>query len=283
MSSLASHTARASQRSVEPTLNSPWIAAQPAAPSAAGASRPLNAMGSAERSSSGDPQHPLFERAVSEQAASEQAAADHSSARAAVAQSAPSPQPRRPHTWATRLLSADQPLSSGEIARRAAIGLGLSALYGVALGARLGAGSLLQHALGVPLGLILVAMLGAPSVFVFLSICRAPIDARSIAGSVSRSVASAGILLAGLAPAAALFVVSSESAGAAAGMVVVGLLLGGGVALGRMLLDVMRQAAAGGAESVLGALVVAGGFGLFAIALASRVWGALLPILGSAT
>lgn len=189
----------------------------------------------------------------------------------------------RPHTWATRLLSDEAQLSRAEIGRRIGVGLGLSALYGVALGARIGAGSLLQHALGVPLGLILVAMLGAPSVFVFLSICRAPIDTRSIASTLARSIASAGILLAGLAPAAALFVVSSETSGAASGMVVVGLLLGGGVALGRMLLEVVAQAASGGAESVLGALVVAGGFGLFAIALASRVWGALLPILGSAT
>lgn len=188
----------------------------------------------------------------------------------------------RPVGWAARLIALDPEISGRETIRRVAIGLGLSSLYGVALGARVGARSLFEHAIGVPLGLILVALVGAPSVFVFLSICRAPIDGRAIAGSVSRSVASAGLLLAGLAPAAALFVVSSETAGGAAGAVIVGLWLGGGVALVRMLADVLRQGFAGKAESALGALAVAGGFGLFAIALATRVWGALLPILGGA-
>ncbi|MGE0322038.1 MAG: hypothetical protein AB7K71_12510 [Polyangiaceae bacterium] len=187
-----------------------------------------------------------------------------------------------PAGWATRLIAADTAVTSREILRRIAVGLGLSSLYGVALGARVGAQSLFQHAVGVPLGLILVALVGAPSVFVFLSMCRAPIDGPAIAASVARSVASAGLLLAGLAPAAALFVVSSESAGAAAGAVTVGLWLGGGVALMRMLADVLRQGFAGKAESALGAMAVAGGFGLFAIALATRVWGALLPILGGA-
>ncbi|MCA9645884.1 MAG: hypothetical protein KC492_34575, partial [Myxococcales bacterium] len=120
-----------------------------------------------------------------------------------------------PAGWATRLIALDEKASGREIARRVCIGLGLSSLYGVALGARVGAQSLFQHAVGVPLGLILVALVGAPSVFVFLSMCRAPIDGHAIAGSVARSVASAGVLLAGLAPAAALFVVSSESSGAA--------------------------------------------------------------------
>ncbi len=194
------------------------------------------------------------------------------------------PQPTRaaPVGWAARLIALDPEIGGREIARRVGIGLGLSSLYGVALGARVGAQSLFQHAIGVPLGLILVALVGAPSVFVFLSMARAPIDGRAIAGSVARSVASAGLLLAGLAPAAALFVVSSETSGAAAGAVTVGLWLGGGVALVRMLADVLRQGFAGKAESALGALAVAGGFGLFAIALATRVWGALLPILGGA-
>ncbi|MCA9627128.1 MAG: hypothetical protein KC766_05665 [Myxococcales bacterium] len=192
------------------------------------------------------------------------------------------PERQSPPGWAARLIAHDPEISGREIARRVVVGLGLSSLYGVALGARVGAQSLFQHAAGVPLGLILVALVGAPSVFVFLSMCRAAIDGRAIAASVARSVASAGLLLAGLAPAAALFVVSSETAGAAAGAVTVGLWLGGGVALARMLADVLRQGFAGKAESALGALAVAGGFALFAIALATRVWGALLPILGGA-
>ena len=162
-------------------------------------------------------------------------------------------------------------------------GLALSALYGVALGARQGGLALFQHALGVPLGFFLVALAGAPSVFIFLSMCRAPIDALSIGGNVARAVASAGLVLAGLAPAAALFVVSSETPQAASGAVTIGLLVGGGVGLGRMVRDVVRPALIGRMESVFGGATVALGFAVFAVTLATRVWTSVLPILGGAS
>jgi hypothetical protein len=170
-----------------------------------------------------------------------------------------------------------------ELARRAAAGLGLSALYGLALGARQGGKALLLHSVGVPLGLLIVVLAGAPSLFVFLSICRAPIDARALASTAARGIGSAGLLLAGLAPAAALFVVSSETPRAAAGAVTFGLLLGGGVALGRATWEVFRSAATGRATSLLGGTGVAVGFVMFSALLAMRVWNAVLPILGGAS
>jgi hypothetical protein len=192
--------------------------------------------------------------------------------------------PRKPdrpdvHGWASRLGADDPEATFSDLGRRAAFGLGLSSLYGVALGARHGGKALLAHAIGVPLGLLLVGAVGAPSLFVFLSMCRAPIDARGVASTAARGVGSAGLLLAGLAPAAALFVVSSETPLAASSAVVIGLLLGGGVALVRTTWEIFRSAARGHAGSFFGGTAVAVGFSVFAVALAVRIWWAVLPIL----
>jgi hypothetical protein len=201
------------------------------------------------------------------------------------AEPAISPTPARDSKtgWAAELILDDPRASLRDIARRGAVGLGLSAFYGLALGAREGGKQLLVHALGVPLGLFLVVGVGAPSMFVFLSMCRAPIDGRALASTTARGLGSAGILLAGLAPAAALFVVSSATPAAASSTVLVGLLLGGGVALVRTTWEVLRSAARGRAVSMLGGAGIAIGFALFAVALAVRVWSAVLPILGGAS
>ena len=86
--------------------------------------------------------------------------------------------------WAARLVTEDARAGYSDLASRAAAGLGLSAFYGLALGARQGGKALAIHTLGVPLGLLLVVLAGAPSLFVFLSLCRAPIDARADVGVV---------------------------------------------------------------------------------------------------
>jgi hypothetical protein len=166
---------------------------------------------------------------------------------------------------------------------RALSGLALSSLYGLAIGARQGGRALLVHALGVPLGLLLVAVIGAPSLFVFLSLCKVPIDGRRLWGLAVRGLGNAGLLLAGLAPAAALFVVSSETPHAASGAVLVGLLLGGGVALGRTTWEILRESVPGTMSSLLAAIGVPIGFAVFAALLAVRVWSAVLPILGGAS
>ena len=170
-----------------------------------------------------------------------------------------------------------------DLARRAGTGLALSSIYGVALGLRHGGRALAEHAIGVPTGLLLVVALGTPSLFVFLSLCRAPMDARAIARTAARGIASAGVVLAGLAPAAALFVVSSEKPEAASAVVIFGLLLGGGVALGRMVWEVALGSIAGKVTSRLGGLAIALGFAWFAVSLAVRIWSAVLPILGGAS
>jgi hypothetical protein len=183
--------------------------------------------------------------------------------------------------WAARLVSSDLGAPPSVLIGRACSGLGLAALYGLAIGARQGGASLIHHALGVPFGLLLVVLLGTPSMFVFLSLCKAPIAARSLASTAARGMASAGLLLAGLAPAALLFVVSSETPHAAKGAVALGLLLAGGVALSRTTLSILREAARGPMASLVGGAIVAVGFAGFAVLLAMRVWSAVLPILAA--
>lgn len=180
--------------------------------------------------------------------------------------------------WAASLVLEAPPGNFGELIRRGATGLGLSAFYGLALGARQGGRALLVHTVGVPLGLALVVLASVPSLFVFLTMSRAPIDGRALASATVRGIASAGVVLAGLAPAAALFVVSSETPLAAKSAVVFGLLLGGGVALVRTTWDVLRTAARGPAAPLGAGLAI--GFAVFTIAVAVRVFGAVLPILG---
>lgn len=197
-----------------------------------------------------------------------------------------SARPSRPEDtegWAARLVSPDSDSPPAVLAGRVLSGLGLSALYGLAIGARQGGASLVHHALGVPFGLLLVALLGVPSMFVFLSLCKAPIQAHALASTAARGIASAGLLLAGLAPAALLFVVSSETPHAATGAVALGLLLGGGVSLTRTTLSILREAAGGTFGALVGGGAVAVGFAGFAVLLAMRVWSAVLPILGGAS
>lgn len=185
----------------------------------------------------------------------------------------------RTEGWAEQLVAPDGEGAPSVLVGRALSGLGLAALYGLAIGARQGGASLVHHALGVPFGLLLVVLLGTPSMFVFLSLCKAHIAPRALAATTARGIASAGLLLAGLAPAALLFVVSSETPQAARGTVALGLLLGGGLSLARTTLSILREAAGGSLASLVGGTGVALGFATFAVALAMRVWTAVLPIL----
>lgn len=180
--------------------------------------------------------------------------------------------------WAANLVLEPPRGNFAALIRRGATGLGLSAFYGLALGARQGGRALLVHTAGVPLGLALVLLAGVPSLFVFLSMSRAPIDGRTLASAAARGIASAGVVLAGLAPAAVLFVVSSETPLAAKSAVVFGLLLGGGIALMRTTWDVLRAAARGPTQAFGAALAF--GFAMFTVAVGIRVFGAVLPILG---
>jgi hypothetical protein len=197
---------------------------------------------------------------------------------AAPAPAAPAAQP----SWTAWLLAPDARPSLRREAVRLAAGFGLASIYGAALGTRAGGGALAVHALGVPAALLAAFGLGTPALYIALAISDAPVEPQAAAAAASRGVATAGLVLAGFAPAAALFVVSSERPGAAA--LAAGAGLAAGIALGlRALLGELWIALAEAPPATRGASGAAfAGFVVFAAAVAGRVAAVLLSVLGGA-
>lgn len=187
-----------------------------------------------------------------------------------------------PRTLAARLLGTNEPTATPSLAHEAArfaCGLGLASLYGLAIGAREGGRALLDNALGAPSAMLAVGALGVPSFAIVLALMNAPVDGLRLAAVTSRATATTGLVLAGLAPAAALFALTSSTREAAVLTALLGLLVGGALGLWRLLFG-LRSALSGAdsATRILGT-VVSGGFGIFAIALAARLWSSTLPAL----
>jgi hypothetical protein len=167
-------------------------------------------------------------------------------------------------------------------AGRFAVGLGLAAIYGVALGTRAGGSALLGHAIGVPAAILAAFGLGTPALTIALALFDAPVEPPASAAAAARGVAAAGIVLAGFAPAAALFVVTSERPGAAALAAGAGLAAGLVLGLARFYREI-APALARAPLATRGASAAAfAGFVVFAVAVAARVSAALLPVLGGA-
>jgi hypothetical protein len=184
-------------------------------------------------------------------------------------------------SWASELLEVRG--DARDLLRRAALGAGLAAIYGVALGARDGVVSMAIHAVGVPAAILAVCALGLPALYIVLALFDAPLSPRDAIGAAVRGCATAGLALAGLAPLAALYVVGSETPEAASIAAGLGLALGGALGL-RHLLATMREALMRADSATRAMAAVAQiGFGLFAIILAWRVWAALLPLCGGAS
>lgn len=189
------------------------------------------------------------------------------------------PQPTPDWFTARLLASSDNTALKAEI-KRAAIGLGLASLYGLALGARHGGTAFFIHALGVPAALAAIAALGVPALYITLAIFNAPIDAAQVGRAASRATATGGLVLAGLAPAAALYVVSSNENAAAAFAGVIGLFFAGIMSLRRFLKDLTEILSRGGFLVRGSAVVAFFCFSVFAAALALRIWLAALPLIG---
>ena len=188
--------------------------------------------------------------------------------------------PPLPPSFTADLLALDHAPTVRREATRLAIGLGLAAIYGLSLGTRAGGLSFLKHAAGVPAALLVAFGVGIPALYIFLALVDAPVALASIAAAATRATATAGLVLAGLAPAAALFVVSSERPGAAALAAGVGLAVGGAFGLGNVVSDLHKALADARPTTRVAADLAFGGFGLFAVIVALRVWVSLLPVLG---
>jgi hypothetical protein len=164
---------------------------------------------------------------------------------------------------------------------RLGVGLGLASLYGLALGARSGGMALVQHALCASAGLAAVGVLGIPALFVLLALVNAPVSPSAMLSAGARSLASAGFVLAGLAPSAALWAVTIESPDAAAFVTRAGLTLAGGIGLFQLTSSVRAMLKDLPPDARLKCNALLFGFSLFAIMLAARVWYSL-PILQGA-
>ncbi|MBN2196300.1 MAG: hypothetical protein JW751_26035, partial [Polyangiaceae bacterium] len=95
-------------------------------------------------------------------------------------------------------------------ARQLAKGLALASVFGVSLGLREGGWAIPIHGVGVPLGLVAVVALGAPAFLIGLLHAGLRIDAVRVFEMAVRAIGTAGSMLGGLAPLAALVLVSSE-------------------------------------------------------------------------
>lgn len=187
-----------------------------------------------------------------------------------------------PASWTASLLADEGEFSPTRQASRFAVGLGLASLYGVSLGAREGGSAFFTHAAGVPAALLAISALGVPALYILLALFDAPIEPPRVIAAATRAAARSGLLLAGLAPAAALFVVSSDRTETAAVAGALGLFVAGAISLHRLLRE-LRDALE---SAPLATRTTAGfallGFGVFAVALAARIWWATLPLLGGA-
>jgi len=192
-------------------------------------------------------------------------------------QSLPNISSAAPPSLGARLTSSETQSARHELARLGA-GLGLAALYGLALGARSGGMALVEHAIAASAGLTAVGVLGMPALFVLLALVNAPVSPLAMLSAGACSLASAGFVLAGLAPSVALLAVTIESPEAAAFVTRAGLTLAGGIGL-YQLTSAVRATLKGLSPTLrfkCNALLF--GFCVFAIMLAARVWYAL-PIL----
>ncbi|WP_437605073.1 hypothetical protein WMF20_28280 [Sorangium sp. So ce834] len=182
--------------------------------------------------------------------------------------------------WTASLLAERQAADLRQDLARFGVGVGLAALYGLALGARQGGLSLVQHAAGVPAAMVAVACLGVPALTIVLTLFDAPLDPARALSATARAAAATGLVLGGLAPAAALFVVTSGAPETAAIMGLIGLAVGGVIGVRVLLRDlgaVLRPDR--GPLTWSGTTAALLGFAGFAVALALRVWWGTLPIL----
>jgi hypothetical protein len=176
--------------------------------------------------------------------------------------------------WTRRLLGSTEDDTIVHDAQRLAVGLGLAALFGAALGMRSGGAAIAAHALGVAAGLTAVCLLAVPALGIALAIADAPASARGLARATSRAAATAGLLLGGFAPGVALFAVTVEDAITVTLVGAIGLALSGGLAMRAFVMEV---------KPALGARVLSRvalpAFIVFAAVLGARIWWVTLPLV----
>jgi hypothetical protein len=180
------------------------------------------------------------------------------------------------HQALSRALLEPEEADLGRDARRFFAGLALAAVFGLALGMRSGPLSMAAHAAGVPVAMLAVALFCTPAFFVGVLHGGFDVEARVLVSTIARGSATAGLVLAGLAPAMALFSLSAETTGSLRFFAALGLGAAGFLGQRATFRALPEEAAFGGARFFL----FRWSFGVFAAALAGRVWWLVLPIFG---
>lgn len=193
----------------------------------------------------------------------------------------PTPEPNLPHAWTEQLLGV--PTSGAATwsleAQRFGTALALASLFGVAIGLRMGGPAIATHALGVSVGIGAVCGLAVPALAIILALANASIDGLGLARATSRGAATAGLLLAGLAPGAALFAVTVEDAISVTLVGVAGLVLAGILGMRAFLRELAPQLAAADASARRLSQITIPFFLVFAAVLGARIWWVMLPIV----
>ncbi len=189
-------------------------------------------------------------------------------------------------SFAGRLLDAEREndgASESVVARemlRVVSGLSLSAIFGAAIGARGGFASALIHAMRTPVVVAAVVALAVPALWVGVTYFGgklAPSQVARLAGIVTAKI---GLLLAGFAPIALLYVATSDSVFSRSAVALVPLAVGAifGVrdAANRVWDNTTGDV---NGTNALGVVAVIGAYSLFALVLGLRLAFRLLPVL----
>ena len=176
-----------------------------------------------------------------------------------------------------------EPIRLLVLARRFASAVFLSSLFGLALGAREGGMALLTHAAGVPAGLLAVTVLGVPGLYIVLALAGAPLRADGLFDAASRASGTAGLVMGGLAPATAMYVVTTQELVVAQGVAAVVLVVAGAIGLRSLLRSIRRQLDDADSPVRFVGLLVSLGFAMFGVVLAARVWSSTLTLFAGAS
>lgn len=192
-----------------------------------------------------------------------------------------------PSSWTERILDAtstagQSPAGAAEWARegqRLAVAIGLASLFGAAIGLRVGGPAIVTHAFGVSLGILAVCGLAVPALAIVLALVDASVDALGLARATSRAAATAGLLLAGLAPGAALFALTVEDAITVTLVGACGLALAGVLGIRSFVRALAPQLHGSEGRARRLSMVALPLFLVFAAILGARIWWVMLPIV----
>lgn len=191
----------------------------------------------------------------------------------------PDPAPPLPAAWTERLLGTSEADGWRQEGERLGVAVALASLFGAALGLRPGGPAIAAHALGVSTGMVAVCGLAVPALAIVLALVDASVDALGLARATSRAAAAAGLLLAGLAPATALFAVTVEDAVTVTVVGVCGLALAGLLAMRSFVRGLAPHLAVSDVRARRLSRVALPVFVVFASILGARIWWVMLPIV----